>query len=160
MNVDKILALLDDIKHELIATAPAPLTPPPDDAPFGRDYAGKPLFAPAYDKCRALWESAQREGWPGPDGKPFTIFDYVPGLQALTGAPRTAPYQGNLRKLEDDIVALGFSDKGQEWLKSDENAAMIYRTYALKFLGYYVTLVDQNNRERGFQHRNVNGAIV
>lgn len=104
---------------------------------------GKPLPAnakPAYDACRQLWEAAQKVG-------AFNIFAYIPGLQPL------AAQMGEARpadKMNADIIKLGFSVWGQEWLSHDENAALIDPDYQRHFLGYRVVRKNQNDHTQGF----------
>lgn len=104
---------------ETIVEAPKPVSgdvsKPVSDAPFGRDRYGDPSLAPAYTKCRMLWEHAMK-------AKVFNIFAHM----------------GSVQEMEDAIVALGQSDWGKEWLSHDENAVMIDREYQKGFLGYFV----------------------
>lgn len=115
-------------------------TNPVEEAPFGRGLDGKPLMAPAYSKCRGMWEAAMKVK--DESGKPlFNIFDFIPGLQQgqLPGSTvNNSKYAGNLQKLENDIVALAKTDWGKEWLSFDENLALIDREYARRFVGYAV----------------------
>lgn len=116
----ELLAVLND----------APAVPPPADAeaPFGRNLAGEPNFAPAYDACRGLWEAAQRAG-------AFSIWVYVgPGLQSYAGQ-LTNPPKPDLQALEDAIVALGKSPWGQAWLAHKDNRALVGAAYVRRF-GY------------------------
>ena len=115
MNLDRIRQLATELVAEL--SAPGPTTPATDpDAPFGRNLAGEPNFAPAYDACRGMWEAAQRAG-------AFSIWTYVgPGIQSYAGQLVNPP-KADLQALEDAIVALGLSPWGQAWLVHAEHPA-------------------------------------
>lgn len=126
MNLDRIRQLATDLVAEL--SAPDPNTPvePDPDAPFGRNLAGEPNFAPAYDACRGMWEAAQRAG-------AFSIWAYVgPGIQSYAGQLVNPP-KADLRALEDAIVALGLSPWGQSWLVHPENRALVAPVYVRRF---------------------------
>lgn len=100
---------------------------------------------PAYDKCRPMWEQAQREGL-------FRVFDYV-GQGLVQGSlPDSQPRmsQEMQDKLEAAIQAIGRSEWGQRWLSSDYNASMIDRRYCYSFVGYWVSRVS-NNPDDGFK---------
>lgn len=118
---------------------PAPTSPPQParEAP------------PAYDKCRALWEAAQKVA---PAGSLFSIHDYV-GRGLQQGVPHI--HEGRMPqetqdRLEAAIMALGRSDWGQEWLSHDENAAQIDRAYCFEFVGYWLTRAHPTNPEMGY----------
>ena len=85
----------------------------------------------AYDACKGLWTAAQRDytkgnGWLKPDGLPFTIFDYVPGLQ-IGGVTRKPPKSPT--EMQTDITALGFVKEGVAWLSHDENSSQLDPDY-------------------------------
>lgn len=120
------------------------ITPPA--APAAQPAAEAP---PAYDKCRALWEAAQKVA---PAGSLFSIHDYV-GRGLQQGVPHI--HEGRMPqetqdRLEAAIMALGRSDWGQEWLSHDENAAQIDRAYCFEFVGYWVTRAHPTNPEMGY----------
>ena len=118
-------------------------------------YTKKPLPVnanPAYDACNGMWSAAQSDlnrgkGWPNKDGSLFTIFDYVSGLQ--WGGQRRAPPK-SAEQAQEDIVALGHSERGQEWLSDDSNAALIDPDYQRHFLGYRVVRKHQNDEAQGY----------
>lgn len=126
MNLDRIRRLATYLLAELSAT-PGTTTPATDpDAPFGRNLAGEPNFAPAYDACRGMWEAAQRAG-------AFSIWAYIgPGIQSYAGQ-LVSPPKADLRALEDAIVALGLSPWGQSWLTHPENRALVAPAYCRRF---------------------------
>ena len=106
----------------------------------------------AYDACKRLWEAAQSDynggnGWPKADGLPFTIFDYISGLQ-VGGVIRKPPKTPD--DMQADITALGLSARGQDWLSHDENASMIDAAYQRHFLGYVAVRKKQNDPTAGF----------
>lgn len=106
-------------------------------------YERKPLPSnakPAYDACKPLWEAAQKAGL-------FSIFDYVPGIQR--GAAHISE-QRDATKMNQDIIKLGFTAWGQEWLSHDENAALIDADYQRHFLGYRVVRKHQNDESQGY----------
>lgn len=125
MNLDRIRQLATDLLSEL--NAPEPVMPATDpDAPFGRNLAGEPNFAPAYDACRGMWEAAQRAG-------AFSIWAYIgPGIQSYAGQLVNPP-KADLRALEDAIVALGLSPWGRAWLTNAENRALVAPAYCRRF---------------------------
>ena len=106
-------------------------------------YTKKPLPAnakPAYDACRGLWEAAQK-------ARMFDVFAYIPGLQPL-GVHITQ--QRPADQMNADIIKLGFTVWGQEWLSHDANAALIDPDYQRHFLGYRVVRVNQNDEAQGY----------
>lgn len=126
MNLERVKQLATDLLAEL--SVPAASAPPALDAeaPFGRNLAGEPNFAPAYDACRGLWEAAQRAG-------AFSIWAYIgPGMQIHAGQI-TNPARPDLQALEDAIVALGLSPWGQTWLAHLENRAIVSPVYLRRF---------------------------
>jgi hypothetical protein len=125
MNLERAKQLATEL---LAALNDAPAEPPPADpeAPFGRNLAGEPNFAPAYDACRGMWEAAQRAG-------AFSIWTYVgPGIQSYAGQLVNPP-KADLQALEDAIVALGLSPWGQAWLVHAENRALVAPAYCRRF---------------------------
>lgn len=128
MTITEIKALLAQLVaavNALESDAPTP-TPADQEAPFGRNLAGEPNFAPAYDACRGLWEAAQRAG-------AFSIWVYIgPGIQSYAGQ-LTNPPKPDLQALEDAIVALGKSPWGQAWLAHIENRALVAPAYVRRF---------------------------
>ena len=107
-------------------------------------YTKKPLPAnakPAYDACRGLWEAAQK-------ARMFDVFAYIPGLQPL-GAHITQTRPAD--QMNADIIKLGFTVWGQEWLSHDANAALIDPDYQRHFLGYRVVRVNQNDEAQGYR---------
>ena len=125
------------------------------ETPTGPLWTPKPLppnAKPAYDACNGMWSAAQSDlnrgkGWPNKDGSLFTIFDYVSGLQ-FGGQMRTPPKSAE--QAQEDIVALGHSERGQEWLSDDRNAALIDSDYQRHFLGYRVVRKHQNDEAQGY----------
>lgn len=108
---------------------------------------------PAYDRCRPLWEAAQKVA---PAGSLFNIHNYIGrGLQAgdTPGAYARMP-QETQDRLEAAIKALGRSDWGQEWLSHDENASLIDRKYCFEFVGYWVTRTSANPDDGFTRHFN------
>ena len=126
MNLDRIRQLATDLLAELDAP-PGPEVPAGDpEAPFGRNLAGQPNFAPAYDACRGMWEAAQRAG-------AFSIWTYIgPGIQSYAGQLVNPP-KADLQALEDAIVALGLSPWGQAWLTHLENRTRVAPAYCRRF---------------------------
>lgn len=125
MNLDRIRQLATDLLAEASVDTP-PEQPADPDAPFGRNLAGQPNFAPAYDACRGMWEAAQRAG-------AFSIWTYVgPGIQSYAGQLVNPP-KADLQALEDAIVALGLSPWGQAWLAHPENRALVAPAYCRRF---------------------------
>ena len=125
MNLERAKQLATEL---LAALNDAPAEPPPADpeAPFGRNLAGEPNFAPAYDACRGMWEAAQRAG-------AFSIWTYVgPGIQSYAGQLVNPP-KADLQALEDAIVALGLSPWGQAWLTHPENRTRVAPAYCRRF---------------------------
>ena len=107
-------------------------------------FSKKPLPAnakPAYDACRGLWEAAQK-------ARMFDVFAYIPGLQPL-GAHITQTRPAD--QMNADIIKLGFTVWGQEWLSHDANAALIDPDYQRHFLGYRVVRVNQNDEAQGYR---------
>lgn len=126
MNIDRIRTLVADLAAELAAPTTPDTEPTDTEAPFGRNLAGEPNFAPAYDACRGLWEAAQRAG-------AFSIWAYIgPGLQSYAGQ-LTNPPKADLHALEAAIVALGMSPWGQAWLAHAENRALVAPVYVRRF---------------------------
>ena len=114
-----------------------------ENEPAG-SFAKKPLPAnakPAYDACRGLWEAAQK-------ARMFDVFAYIPGLQPL-GVHITQPRPAD--QMNADIIKLGFTVWGQEWLSHDANAALIDPDYQRHFLGYRVVRVNQNDESQGYR---------
>ena len=125
-TIKALLAQLIAAIAELEAGGPVEPQPVENEAPFGRNLAGQPNFAPAYDACRGLWEAAQRAG-------AFSIWVYIgPGIQSYAGQLASSP-KPNLRALEDAIVALGFAPWGQAWLAHPENRALVDPGYVRRF---------------------------
>ena len=119
-------------------------------------FAKKPLppnAKPAYDACRALWSAAQSDlnkgrGWKKSDGTPFTIFDYISGIQPM-GQDRKPPKTP--AEMQADIVSLGFTAEGKEWLSHDANAAQLDRDYQRHFNGYVAVRVNHNDEAQGYR---------
>lgn len=95
---------------------------------------------PAYDACRGLWEAAQK-------ARMFDIFQYIPGIQPLASHIRE---QRPADQMNADIIKLGFTAWGQEWLSDDRNAALIDADYQRHFLGYRVVRKNQNDESQGY----------
>lgn len=111
--------------------------------PSETTFTKKPLppnAKPAYDACRGLWEAAQK-------ARMFDVFAYIPGLQPL-GAHITQARPAD--QMNADIVKLGFTAWGQEWLSDDRNAALIDPDYQRHFLGYRVVRKHQNDEAQGY----------
>ena len=109
----------------------------------GGGFLKKPLppnAKPAYDACRGMWEAARKVGM-------FDIFAYIPGLQPL-GVHITQ--QRPADQMNADIIKLGFTAWGQEWLSDDRNAALIDPDYQRHFLGYRVVRKHQNDEAQGY----------
>lgn len=95
---------------------------------------------PAYDACRGLWEAAQK-------ARMFDIFQYIPGIQPLASHIRE---QRPADQMNADIIKLGFTAWGQEWLSDDRNAALIDPDYQRHFIGYRVVRKNQNDESQGY----------
>ena len=125
------------------------------ESPTDQLWTPKPLPASAnnaYDACNALWSAAQRDytkgnGWKKPDGFPFTIFDYVPGLQ-IGGVVRKPPLSATAMQV--DITSLGFTPEGKAWLSHDENASQLDHDYQRHFNGYVAVRKNQNDESQGY----------
>ena len=114
-----------------------------ENEPSSGSYTKKPLPSnakPAYDACRGLWEAAQK-------ARMFDVFAYIPGLQPL-GVHITQ--QRPADQMNADIIKLGFTAWGQEWLSDDRNAALIDPDYQRHFLGYRVVRKHQNDEAQGY----------
>jgi len=134
MDLQKLKAIHAEL-GELLKDAGTP--------PVSTEWVKKPLPAnakPAYDACRQMWEAAQKAGM-------FNIFAYIPGLQPLA-AQMTVSRPAE--QMNADIVKLGFTVWGQDWLSHDENAALIDPDYQRHFLGYRVVRKNQNDHMQGF----------
>jgi hypothetical protein len=142
-KLKSIRADLDAVIAGLDTETPAPV------------FERKPLPAhakAAYDACKALWSAAQSDynkgnGWLKPDGLPFTIFDYVPGLQ-IGGVTRKPPKSAT--EMQTDITALGFVKEGVAWLSHAENSSQLDPDYQRHFLGYVTVRRNQNDDQQGF----------
>lgn len=130
----KLDELLEAIKGLYKAPKPEEGTlplPEPTEPVVGPAIEPNQPFPEAYTQCKQMWEAAQRAG-------KFWIYDYIDGMQSPAKPPVHPKYYGDMAKLERDIVAIGFTDWGKEWLSHDENAVMLGRTYQRLFLNYYV----------------------
>jgi hypothetical protein len=108
-----------------------------------------PLHAKAaYDACRQMWEAADMARRSGEIGAPdFDKFRYIGGI--LPGGQVRIPEKGP-SEMQADIVALGHSVWGQQWLSNDSNAAQIDPDYLRHFLGYRVVRKAQNDESQGY----------
>lgn len=140
--------LLDELNALIFEIEGAPEAPVPT-------FERKPLPSnakAAYDACNALWKAAQSDynkghGWNKPDGLPFTIFDYVPGLQ-IGGVTRKPPKSPT--EMQTDITSLGFAKEGVAWLSHDENSSQLDPDYQRHFNGYVAVRINQNDPMQGF----------
>lgn len=139
MNNQAIAAQLEGHAAALLETAkklrgehPAPAGGEAKNvAPFGRYASGEAKPAPAYDKCRALWEAAGRE-------QVFNIHAFI-GQGIQQGAAQMySGHETDWQAVEDAIVALGKSEWGKKWLSYDVNAELIDKEYLFNFVGYNV----------------------
>ena len=130
-QLKEIRSKLDAVIASLDTAQPAPV------------YVKQPLpegVETPYTACRALWNAAANAGL-------FNLADYIPGLQQF-GAYRKPPKTAE--EMNADIIKLGFSAWGQEWLAEDKNLAMIHPAYARHFVGYTAKRKHQNDESQGY----------
>jgi hypothetical protein len=152
MLLQKLKSIRADLDAVILGLDDSVVFPAPPSIP---EFTPKPLPSnakAAYDACKGLWTAAQRDytkgfGWLKPDGLPFTIFDYVPGLQ-IGGVTRKPPKSAT--EMQVDITSLGFAKEGQAWLSHDENSSQLDPDYQRHFLGYVTVRVNQNDPMQGF----------
>ena len=104
--------------------------------PFGQGPDGTPLYGPATNGLKRLWQAARSVV--GPDGKPlFDIYDYVPGVTYSGDVPRQPKYGNDVAKLEADVIEFSKTPWARFWMSFDVNAVLVDPTYQ-RAINWYV----------------------
>lgn len=125
MDLERAKQLATELLAALNATPEAPPAADPD-APFGRNLAGEPNFAPGWYACTSMRQAAEAAG--------VANFSVLIGGGIKQGAAQLyQDFRPDLLLIEKVIVNLGKSPWGQDWLSDPENRAVTAASYVRMF---------------------------